>query len=75
MPNLAILRKPFLRKRIIKFGHFCQCSQIDEKIFSWISLLDPTLRMLMEEREGGGGGDAQNCSFAEPDHILQVRWP
>ena len=36
--------------------------------------LDPTLVIPMQERQQRAA-DARICSFGEPDHILQVRYP
>ena len=43
-------------------------------IFSWISLLDPTLVIPMGWLQGAQEV-GRFCSFGEPDHILQVRCP
>ena len=43
-------------------------------IFSWISLLDPTLLIPMEQQQAAQEV-AFFCSLGEPDHIIQVRCP
>ena len=45
---------------------------LGDVIFSWISSADPTHRMPMMQPHQPPGCI---CSFGEPDHILQVRYP